>query len=73
MGLRDKVIKGKPQPQVKEVGVTPSKPKIDPNQLSIQEIEFLLKLVNETTFKGANVAFIWSIVSKLQNQINKFI
>lgn len=72
MGLRDKILGSKAQPP-KAVEVTPSKPKIDQHQLTIDEIEILLGLVNQTTFKGADVARIYAIVSKLQNQVNKLL
>ena len=73
MGLRDKILGSKPQPQPKAVEVTPSKPKIDKNQLTIDEIEILLGLVNQTTFKGGDVARIYNIVTKLQNQVSKLL
>lgn len=71
MGLRDKILGKAPQP--KKAEVAPPKPKHDPTQLSLQEIEILLKLLGETTFQGKDVATIWSITSKLNDQINKII
>tara|TARA_B100000902_G_scaffold393612_1_gene448200 strand:- start:591 stop:839 length:249 start_codon:yes stop_codon:yes gene_type:complete len=46
--------------------VTPPKP--DVNQLTGKEIEVLLKVVAESTFKGADIEPIYNLVIKLQNQ-----
>ena len=39
------------------------------NQLSIQEIQYLLSLLKETTIRGEQVEFFYNLVIKLQNQI----
>ena len=38
------------------------------NQLTLQELEFLLFLIKNTTFKGEQVEFVYSTAVKLQQQ-----
>ena len=38
------------------------------NQLSKQEIELLLSLIKQTTFKGEHIETLYNLVLKLQNQ-----
>jgi hypothetical protein len=50
------ITKGKPEPQV------------DPNELNIQEIEFLLFAIKNANFKGEQLELLYNTVIKLQNQ-----
>tara|TARA_B100000927_G_C16152997_1_gene344095 strand:- start:25 stop:273 length:249 start_codon:yes stop_codon:yes gene_type:complete len=61
MGFKTSNLATKAQPKV-----TPPKP--DVNQLTGKEIEVLLKVVAESTFKGADIEPIYNLVIKLQNQ-----
>jgi uncharacterized protein Smg (DUF494 family) len=38
------------------------------NQLTLQELEFLLFLIKTTTFKGEQVEFVYNAAVKLQQQ-----
>lgn len=42
--------------------------KIDPNQLSKEEIQFLLELVKRSSFQGESLEGLYNLVLKLQNQ-----
>ncbi len=64
MGLLDKVNQQKGiQPQNTET--------LAPDQLNVQELEFLLMLLKQTTFKGEHVELIYNTALKLQNQHTK--
>ena len=64
MGLLDKINQQKGiQPQNI---VTPA-----PDQLNAQELEFLLSLIKQTSFKGEAVEIIYNTALKLQNQYSK--
>jgi len=39
------------------------------NKLSTSELEFLLKMISETAFKGKDVQIVYDTVVKLQNSI----
>ena len=41
------------------------------DQLSVQELEFLLMLVKQATFKGEYVEIVYNTTLKLQNQYLK--
>lgn len=41
------------------------------DQLSAQELEFLLTLIKQTTFKGEYVEMVYNTTLKLQNQYLK--
>ena len=43
-------------------------PTIDPNQLSTEEIEFLLNSLKSITIVGEQVEMFYNMVVKLQNQ-----
>ena len=43
-----------------------------PEQLNVQELEFLLSLIKQSTFKGEAVEIIYNTALKLQNQYSKF-
>ena len=51
----------------KEVKEQP-KPKVDESKLSQQEIEFVLGILRECTFKGTQVVELYNTVLKLQQQ-----
>jgi len=38
------------------------------NQLSKEEIELLLSLIKQTTFKGEHIEILYNLILKLQNQ-----
>jgi hypothetical protein len=46
----------------------PTSEAIASNQLSKQEIELLLSLIKQTTFKGEHIETLYNLVLKLQNQ-----
>lgn len=43
-------------------------PTIDPNQLSTEEIEFLLNQLKSVTIVGEQVEMFYNLIIKLQNQ-----
>lgn len=43
-------------------------PAIDPNKLSVEEIEFLLNSLKTVTIVGEQVEMFYNLVIKLQNQ-----
>jgi hypothetical protein len=56
MGLLDKIINNNnPVPQ-------------HLNQLNVQELEFLILLIKENTFKGEDLETVYNTTLKLQNQ-----
>jgi hypothetical protein len=64
MGLLDKINQQK--------GIQPQNiatPALD--QLNAQELEFLLSLIKQTSFKGEAVEIIYNTALKLQNQYSK--
>ena len=61
MGLIDKITP--------KVNVNPPAPA--PDQLNAQELEFLLLMMKQSTFKGEIVEVVYNLVSKLQNQYVK--
>lgn len=40
----------------------------NPQQLTPQEIEFILYMIKEVNFKGENVELLYGVVTKLQDQ-----
>ena len=47
----------------------PQKPKeVNPNQLTIQEIEVLLSMIKRTNFLGEDIEPLYNLIVKLQNQ-----
>ena len=40
----------------------------DPNRLSLEELQFILLLIRDSSFKGENVQTVYNTVLKLQNQ-----
>lgn len=40
----------------------------DPNQLTVQDLEYLLHLLKNSTLKGDQVEHFYNLVIKLQNQ-----
>ena len=44
------------------------KPKVDKSQLNQAEIEFVLNILRDCTFKGTQVVELYNTVLKLQNQ-----
>lgn len=52
----------------KVVNNTAVEKSIDTNQLDKKEIEFVLLLIKQSTFKGEDVEAVYNAVLKLQNQ-----
>jgi hypothetical protein len=48
-----------------------TKQQIQNNDLSKQEIGYLLRVLSETKFEGKDVLIVHSIITKLQNQLNE--
>lgn len=68
MGLLDKIRqqKGTPNAPLKDTTST-----LDPDQLDIQELEFLLSVLKQSTFKGEMIEVMYNLVVKLQSQYMK--
>lgn len=65
MGLLDKINQQK--------GVLPQNTTTPaPEQLNAQELEFLLSLIRQTSFKGEAIEIVYNTAFKLQNQYSKF-
>ena len=41
---------------------------VDPNQLTKEEIQFLLELIKRSSFQGESLEGLYNLVLKLQNQ-----
>ncbi|MDB4346023.1 hypothetical protein OAA41_00500 [bacterium] len=65
MGLLDKSKKVKQQIQVVE------HQRINKDNLTKAEIQFLLKLIGQSAFQGKDVQVIYDITAKLQNQYTR--
>lgn len=65
MGLLDKIKqqKGPQNAPLRDTTLT-----LDSDQLSIQELEFLLSMLKQSTFKGEMIETMYSLVIKLQSQ-----
>lgn len=64
MGLLDKINQQKGiQPQNTET--------LAPEQLNAQELEFLLSLIKQASFKGEMIELIFTVAYKLQSQYSK--
>ncbi len=61
MGLIDKITP--------KINVNPPAPASD--QLNLQELEFLLIMLKQSTFKGETIETIYNLVIKLQSQYTK--
>ena len=55
MGLIDKIINKPPVPQHN-------------NQLNVQELEFLILLIKQSSFKGEDLETVYNTTLKIQNQ-----
>ena len=62
MGLIDKVTSNKPN----SISNTPTQ-----DQLNTQELEFLLLLIKQSTFRGENIELVYNTALKLQSQHSK--
>ena len=62
MGLIDKVISNKSN----SISNTPTQ-----DQLNTQELEFLLLLIKQSTFRGENIELVYNTALKLQSQHSK--
>ena len=58
MGLADKFIKREPEPPVI----------VNNNSLTIEELDYVLRLLKTTTIQGDQVEMFYNLVIKLQNQ-----
>ena len=64
MGILDKINTQK--------GIQPQNTTIPaPDQLNAQELEFLLLLIKQSTFKGEAIELVFNTAYKLQLQYNK--
>ena len=43
-------------------------PSFDPNQLTKEEIQFLVELIKRSSFQGETLESLYNLVLKLQNQ-----
>ena len=69
MGLLDKIKQQKGTPDVPTpVNTTPP---LDSDQLNAQELEFLLLMLKQSTFKGEMIETMYNLVIKLQSQYMK--
>jgi hypothetical protein len=68
MGLLDKIKqqKGTPNVPLRDTVLT-----LDSDQLDIQELEFLLSVLKQSTFKGEMIEVMYNLVIKLQSQYMK--
>ena len=62
MGLSDKLKKQEESPKVE----APTQPKGNSDKLSKQELEFLIRMIGDSNFKGKDLMFIYDLVKKLQ-------
>lgn len=53
---------------INKLAATVTSPTVDPNKLSIEEIEFLLNSLKTVTIIGDQVEMFYNLVVKLQNQ-----
>ena len=65
MGLSDKLKKQGESPKVEEI---PQNQEGVSQELSKQELEFLIRMIGDSNFKGKDLMFIYSLVEKLQNK-----
>ena len=68
MGLLDKI---KQQKGTQNAPLMDTTLTLDSDQLSIQELEFLLLMLKQSTFKGEMIETMYSLVIKLQSQYMK--
>ena len=68
MGLLDKI---KQQKGIQNAPLMDTTLTLDSDQLSIQELEFLLLMLKQSTFKGEMIETMYSLVMKLQSQYMK--
>lgn len=69
MGLLDKIKQQKGvQDTPAPVNTTPT---LDSDQLNAQELEFLLSMFKQSTFKGEMIEVMYNLVIKLQSQYTK--
>jgi hypothetical protein len=54
-----------------KIEINNSTPVLQQDQLTDQELEFLLMLIKQTTFKGEYVEMVYTTTLKLQNQYLK--
>ncbi len=63
MGLSDKLKKQEEVPKAEDT----KKPKGNSDELSKQELEFLIRMIGDSNFKGKDLMFIYDLVKKLQD------
>ena len=64
MSIVDKINKKETDTSVPVSNTPPTKVEID---LSLDELEFLIRLIGSSNFKGNDLMFIYDLVNKLQN------
>jgi len=71
MGLSDKIQKNTEVPQKKTVEL-PKKEVVGQSttsfDLNTDELEFIIRLIGNSNFKGNNLMFIYDLVKKLQDE-----
>ena len=70
MAILDRANKSRQKPVETpvETGESIENEKVDTIGLSVDELEFLIRLIGEGTFKGNNIMFIYDLVKKLQDE-----
>ena len=68
MGLLDKI---KQQKGIQNAPLRDTVLTLDSDQLDIQELEFLLSVLKQSTFKGEMIEVMYNLVMKLQSQYMK--
>jgi hypothetical protein len=68
MGLLDKI---KQQKGIQNTPLRDTVLTLDSDQLDIQELEFLLSVLKQSTFKGEMIEVMYNLVMKLQSQYMK--
>jgi hypothetical protein len=68
MGLLDKI---KQQKGIQNTPLRDTALALDSDQLDIQELEFLLSVIKQSTFKGEMIEVMYNLVMKLQSQYMK--
>ena len=68
MGLLDKI---KQQKGIQNTPLRDTVLTLDSDQLDIQELEFLLSVIKQSTFKGEMIEVMYNLVMKLQSQYMK--
>ena len=66
MGIIDKMNEKKEQKN-KKTAAKKEENLVNPNDFSLDELEFLIRMIGSSNFKGNDLMFIYNLVNKLQN------